>query len=117
MNNLPKCKSKNKINNRVPKLNIKLSKNETNENLLVKNMLKISNSNRNFGQDITNNNAVKLVSPLMPVNTFQQKASSLTKKASNIFYNKIFYLNRLLLIVFLEIKIQHQHRLVQIKKK
>lgn len=83
MNKVLKYQSKNKKNNsNVNKLNIKVNKNESDENLLTKNLLRVSNSNRYFGQDITNTNAVKLVSTLMPVKTFHQKASSITKNVS-----------------------------------
>lgn len=85
MNKFSKFNSKERIKNTIPKLNLKINKKENKEDMLINCKLKVSNSNRYFGKDISSSCSHGMNTPLMPLNTFNQKSTSISKKVRKLF--------------------------------
>ena len=81
MEKVVKTRSKNKIKNVVPQLYLKASKNESIDikiNKIPKKKLKFNNSNRRFGNDITN--SIKNNAQYNDFRSFHKKCSSVVNQ-------------------------------------
>ena len=89
MDKLLKSRSKNKIREKVPSLYFKAAKKESIDikiNKIPKKNLKFNNSNRRFGNDITN--IVKNHAQFTGFRSFHKKCSIITKNVRlNYIYN------------------------------
>ena len=81
MDKIAKSRSKNKIKSPVPQIYLKASKKEAIEikiNKIPKKKLKFNNSNRRFGNDITN--SIKNNAQYNGFRSFHKKCSSVSNK-------------------------------------
>ena len=86
MEKIAKTRSKNKIKGVVPQLYLKASKKEAADikiNKIPKKKLKFNNSNRRFGNDITN--SIKNNAQYTGFKSFHKKCSSVTNKVRYIY--------------------------------
>jgi hypothetical protein len=94
MDKIVKSKNKNKIREKIPSLYFKAAKKELVDikiNKIPKKNLKFNNSNRRFGNDITN--MVKNHAQFPGFRSFHKKCSSITKKV------RLNYINYLILLI------------------
>jgi hypothetical protein len=94
MDKIVKSKNKNKIREKVPSLYFKAAKKELVDikiNKIPKKNLKFNNSNRRFGNDITN--MIKNHAQFPGFRSFHKKCSSITKKV------RLNYINYLILLI------------------
>ena len=94
MDKIVKSKNKNKIREKVPSLYFKAAKKELIDikiNKIPKKNLKFNNSNRRFGNDITN--IIKNHALFPGFRSFHKKCSSITKKV------RLNYINYLILLI------------------
>ena len=93
MDKIVKSRSKNKIREKVPSIFFKAAKKESIDikiNKIPKKNLKFNNSNRRFGNDITN--MIKNHAQFTGFRSFHKKCSSITKNVRLIYINKLFLL-------------------------
>jgi len=92
MDKIVKSRSKNKIREKVPSIYFKAAKKESIDikiNKIPKKNLKFNNSNRRFGNDITN--MIKNHAQFTGFRSFHKKCSSITKNV------RLNYINNLIL--------------------
>jgi len=93
MDKIVKSRSKNKIREKVPSIFFKAAKKESIDikiNKIPKKNLKFNNSNRRFGNDITN--MIKNHAQFTGFRSFHKKCSSITKNVRLIYINNLFVL-------------------------
>ena len=86
MDKIEKSRSKNKIKGVVPQIYLKASKKEAADikiNKIPKKKLKFNNSNRRFGNDITN--SIKNNAQYNGCRSFHKKCSSVANKVRNTY--------------------------------
>ena len=94
MDKIVKSKNQNKIREKIPSLYFKAAKKELVDikiNKIPKKNLKFNNSNRRFGNDITN--MIKNHAQFPGFRSFHKKCSSITKKV------RLNYINYLILLI------------------